>query len=630
VDAGAALPSDGTTPRGTYDRGRFGAHAKLREHDSRIRILAVARLVVALSAIVIVIGLVWAHFPRWTMGALAALVLSFLVLVFVHARAFAARARTEASLRFHERGLSRLSGTWRAFPDNGAAYASADHPFSDDLDLFGPSSLFQLLDATETPFGRETLAKAVSFGAIRDDGPPTQTWMAHLLEEQQAVRELAPEVSYRESLAVEGTRIKSDAPDPEPFLAWASAKSVDGIPPWAFMLAHLLPAAALGVFLVGSSFGLPKWSWAAVVGLEIVIAARFRSVMTPTIEAVSAHAGSFAKYAGVFAAATAKDWKAPRLQRIVGQLRLSGSRRGVVAEMAELERIVSFVDARQNEVFRLFIAPVLMWDLHCAARLERWRKRSGGDVRSWFSALGQLEAFASLAGFAFDRPDHAWPTPIEKAHLAAKDLGHPLIDASRRVGNDVELKGPGTALIVTGSNMSGKSTLLRALGSNVVLANMGAPVTAKAFELGFMSLATSMRVRDSLDEGVSHFYAELKKLKRVVDLAKGPPPLFFLLDEILHGTNSRERIIGARSVIEDLVRRGALGAVSTHDLGIAELADALSEAVKNVHFQEQVNADGTMTFDYRLREGTVKSSNALRLMRSIGLDVPLDEPSVDP
>jgi len=309
---------------------------------------------------------------------------------------------------------------------------------------------------------------------------------------------------------------------------------------------------------------------------------------------------------------------------------VAGKGRGVVREMAELERVVGFVEARRNEVFKLFIGPVLMWDVHCAVRLDRWRRRTGSEVKGWFSALGQLEAFASLAGFTFDRPSHGWPEPGPEAKLVASGVGHPLIDGARRVGNDVTLPGPGRALVVTGSNMSGKSTLLRALGTNVVLANMGAPVAAKSFIFGFFTLATSMRIRDSLEDGVSHFYAELQKLKRVVDLARHPPPLLFLLDEILHGTNSRERIIGARSVIQGLVKLGALGAVSTHDLGIAELAELLPGSVKNVHFQEQVNADGTMTFDYHLRDGTVQSSNALRLMRAIGLDVPLDDVSAGP
>jgi hypothetical protein len=455
----------------------------------------------------------------------------------------------------------------------------------------------------------------------------TESWGENLVARQAGVRELAPAVAWREQLSVEGGLLRTDAPDPAPFLGWAEGKAPLEVPGFVVVLARGLPLVVLIAWLVAPGLGLPKLTWLAVVAVEIAISSRYRAGIAATMKSVLEHGGGFARYGSLFAVAVAGPTSAARLTRVRARLSHTDgpdSQAGVVREMKTLERIVSFVEARNNEVFKLFIGPVLMWDLNFAVLLERWRRRSGARVRSWFEALGELEAFSSLAGFAFDRPDHAWPEPAADAQLGAKGLGHPLIDAGRRVGNDVELSRPGTALVVTGSNMSGKSTLLRAMGINTVLAQAGAPVCARSFALGRVILATSMRVRDSLDEGVSHFYAELQKLKRVVDLAKGSPPLLFLLDEILHGTNSRERIIGARAVIEGLVAKGALGAVSTHDLGIAELADALPGAVRNVHFEEQVEDDGTMTFDYRLRDGTVQSSNALRLMRAIGLDVPLE------
>jgi len=616
--------------RVNYELGRAAAEAQVRVAESRIQRLSAARLAVALSAIALVVGVVWGHLPQAALWGVGALGTGFIALVIIHSRAFEAKGRAEAALRFHQRGLSRLDGTWRAFPGNGSAYASLEHPYTDDLDIFGPSSLFQLLDATETPFGRNALADALVSGSVRDPGPKAVAWAAALRSDQEAVRELAPKLAWREGLSVEGAVLRADAPDPTPFLTWAAGESPPSVPPFVLALAYALPLLALAVGLGASSLGLPRSTWLLVVVVELALGIRYRESTTATLETVSNAEGGFARYGGVFAAALREPLASDRLARPLGRLRSSGSQGGVVREMAELERIVGFVDARRNEVFRLFIGPVLMWDLHCAVRLERWRQRSGKHVSGWFSALGELEAFASLAGFAFDRPDHAWPEPKPHAELHARGLGHPLIDAARRVGNDVDLPREGTALVVTGSNMSGKSTLLRALGVNLVLAHAGAPVAATEFSFGSVVLATSMRIRDSLDEGVSHFYAELQKLKRVVDLAGKGAPVLFLLDEILHGTNSRERVIGARAVIRGLLSRGALGAVSTHDLGIADLSGALPETVKNVHFEEQVHDDGTMTFDYRLREGTVHSSNALRLMRAIGLDVPLDGAEASP
>jgi DNA mismatch repair ATPase MutS len=256
--------------------------------------------------------------------------------------------------------------------------------------------------------------------------------------------------------------------------------------------------------------------------------------------------------------------------------------------------------------------------------LEKWQRRFGKVVRGWFTALGELEAVSSLAGFAHDEKASSFPELSDgPAHFEATALGHPLIDPEKRVTNDVSLAAPGRALLVTGSNMSGKSTLLRAMGLASVMAHAGAPVCATRLSLTRCTLRTSIRVSDSLEHGVSHFYAEISKLKAVVDAARGAEPVLFLLDEILHGTNSRERQIGARWVLSELVQRGAIGAVSTHDMELCRLPDALMERVTMVHFRESVE-NGKMTFDYKVRPGPVTAGNALRLMQLVGLDVPLD------
>jgi hypothetical protein len=388
----------------------------------------------------------------------------------------------------------------------------------------------------------------------------------------------------------------------------------------------VLPLLVVGSATLGSRLGLPAGSWVAVLLVELAFLAVHRKKMMPIIQAASSREGSLGRFEEVFRVIEDERFAAPALLRLEQDLHRGAA--SVTREMAALARIIGFVDARQNEVFRLFIAPVLSWDFHCAVALDRWRRRVGPHVRRWFEVLGELEALSSLAGLAFDSPEYAWPEPRHQAGFEATALGHPLLAKASRVDNDVVLKGPessppvGRALVVTGSNMSGKSTLLRAIGVNAVLAMAGAPVCAKRLVLGKVTVATSMRVSDSLEAGISHFLAELKTLKRVVDLAKERPPVLFLLDEILHGTNSRERLIGARSIVRSLTDLGAIGAVSTHDLGIAKPVPELEGRVRNVHFQEQIDSAGAMTFDYRLRDGVVESSNALRLMRAVGLDVP--------
>jgi hypothetical protein len=390
------------------------------------------------------------------------------------------------------------------------------------------------------------------------------------------------------------------------------------------IVAVVMPVLTIGT-AVASSFGLvPRAAFIVPFVLCLVILTSLRPRLAPNLEAASSKETALSRYAGMLAILENEKFEAPALVALQQRLRESGA--SATREMASLSRIVGFLDARNNEVFRFFIGPMLMWDLWCALALDAWRVRAGRVAFGWFRALAELEALASLAGFAFERPDHTFPHFVDDATFEAETLGHPLIEAEKRVANDVSVSGPAHALVVTGSNMSGKSTLLRAIGINVVLANVGAPVCAKSLKIGRLVVATSMRVSDSLDEGTSRFYAELKKLKLVLDLARKAKngdvegTVLFLLDEILHGTNTRERLIGARAILRELLKQRAMGAVSTHDLGLGDLESEMPEQVKNIHFEEQV-AGNVMTFDYKLRQGIVQSSNALRLMQMVGLDV---------
>ena len=573
------------------------------------------RLLVAAAAIVLVGAIVWVPLPSSSWWAEGVCVLLFGVLVIVHSRVLRRKDRAEAALRFHERGLGRLDGTWTKAPQDGARFRTTDHPYTDDLDIFGPASLFQRIDATETQFGEERLAALLS----RTDA---SGWPADVRARQEAVRDLAPRVAFRETLSALGALLGAQKPDPRPFLEWAEGSMPfphGAALTWA---ARILPAVALVFFAIGPAWHESRTALVATLLVEVAITLAVRGRVSKIAVVVSAREAGLVRYGEMLEALEAEKLDAPLLVELQKRLASTGS--SATREMRALGRILGFLDARHNEVFRFFIGPVLLWDLNCVGALERWRERTGKSVRVWFDVLGEIEALASLAGFAFEQPSFAMPELAKDAVFDAKVLGHPLLRDERRVDNDVTLAGAGSCLIVTGSNMSGKSTLLRAMGINAALALAGAPVCAKALRIGPVRLVTSMRVRDSLEEGVSHFYAELQKLKRVIDLARGGAPtegaVLFLLDEILHGTNSRERILGARAIIRELVTCDAMGAVSTHDLGISSLDRELPGKVENVHFQEQVEND-KMTFDYRLRGGIVQSSNALRLMKLVGIDV---------
>jgi DNA mismatch repair ATPase MutS len=265
---------------------------------------------------------------------------------------------------------------------------------------------------------------------------------------------------------------------------------------------------------------------------------------------------------------------------------------------------------------------VWLWGTQVALAVEAWRRRSGRDVAAWVAAVADFEAITSFAAYSFENPDDPFPEIVEESGTMVEALavGHPLLPKASCVRNDLRLEGELRVLIVSGSNMSGKSTLLRSLGANVVLSLAGGPVKARSMRLSPVAIGATLRIQDSLQEGKSRFYAEILRVKQVVELTKGPLPLLFLLDEILHGTNSHDRLEGAAAIVRGLIDRAAIGLVTTHDLALAAVAETLAPRAANVHFEDHFE-NGVMRFDYTMRPGVVKNSNALALMRAVGLEV---------
>ncbi|MCL2723620.1 MAG: DNA mismatch repair protein MutS [Polyangiaceae bacterium] len=593
---------------------------------ARANAIANVRLILILAIIALIIAFAWAHLPRYAWLGVLGLVIAFGAIVIVHARVHTELERMLAAQRFHENAIARMDGKWRSFPSTGETWGHyPGHPFAGDLDIFGRASLFQLLDATSTRFGEEMLASLIS-----SSEPPwvdRDTLFTAVRARQKAVADLAPRLRLREELSVIGSLVEDEKPDPRPFVNWVVQTDASHLPGALRIVAVILPVLSVAA-AIGASMGIvPRVAFLVSFALSVMVLMALSSRISPILNAASSKENALSRYAGMLALLENESFEADALIELQQSLREGGV--SATREMASLSRIVGFLDARNNEVFRFFIGPILMWDLWCALALDGWRTRVCEVAFGWFSALADLEMLSSFAGFSFERPNYVFPELVEEDVFEATSLGHPLIDGDKRVPNDVSIEGSGHALVVTGSNMSGKSTLLRAIGINVVLAKAGAPVCAASMRIGRVRVATSMRVSDSLEEGTSHFYAELKKLKLVLEMAreqssykkdraKGAATLLFLLDEILHGTNTRERLIGARAILRELIAEGAMGAVSTHDLALGDLEDEMPECVRNVHFEEQVEGD-VMTFDYRLRPGIVHSSNALRLMKIVGL-----------
>ncbi|MEO7109646.1 MAG: DNA mismatch repair protein MutS [Polyangiaceae bacterium] len=594
-----------TNARAHYEEGVKARTLDTEACEKKSRLIGSVRLALVVIAIGSLGAVAWAHLakngPAWIVLTLS--VALFAVLVVVHGRVIREKERAAAALRFHERGLARLNGTWKDLPFATEINAAPNHPFAGDLDLFGKGSLYHYIDRTETRFGRTHLASWLRGGV--------GNFPDNVQARQASVKELTNRLDFREKLFALGALLGDEKPDPVPMIAWAEGGVPLNAPSFMPILTLLLPT--LTVLSIAFHSSLPRGVWVGMVIIQLVTVAPLRKQIRLVLQAASSREGALTAYGEMLQLIEQEPFESELTASLREKVK------GATVAMGELRRILAFVDARHNEVFRLFISPVLLWEPNGAFALERWRKKHGKRVRAWLEALGEIEALASLAALAFDEPDFAFPTFANAPRFNAKKLGHPLIAHDRRVANDVALGDPNPlALIVTGSNMSGKSTLLRAIGVNAALALSGGPVCAEALEIGDCRVATSMRISDSLEGGISHFYAELQKLKLVIDLARGAKPVLFLLDEILHGTNTRERLIGARAVARELVAAGAIGAISTHDLAIGDLEEELGARVKNVHFEEQVEND-TMTFDYKLREGVVQSSNALRLMKIVGL-----------
>jgi hypothetical protein len=546
--------------------------------------------------------------------------LAFAAFVVHHARVIQAQEAAERRTALNQDALLRVTGRFRELPQDGRRFSDPNHPFADDLDVFGHASLYQRISVAHTRFGEEALARFLAQPAT----------LEVVKARQAAVHELAPLLDLRQELESQSFAISGSGtdkarrravPDPAALLAWmekAEGLKNDPLVPIASKVLLLTTAGGIALW----SFGKGPLLFLAGLAIQLLLLFRASAHTRTALQASGELEGAFERYGRMLKLVEDLELKSELVGELKARLRAAGRPPSVA--MAELARIAGFADLRHNGLVYPVVNLITMWDVHVTLALEGFRERTRGVLRDWFAVLGEIEALSSLAGLAHDEPDFHLPEIAEDGPcFVAEGLSHPLIPAERRVFNDVSLATPGTALLVTGSNMSGKSTMLRSMGLATVLAFAGGPACVRRLRLRPQKLATSIRVSDSLESGVSHFYAEVRKLKAVVKAATADGSVLFLLDEILHGTNSRERQAGARWVLAELLKRGAVGAVSTHDEELCRLTPELMTRVTLVHFRETVQND-EMTFDYVLREGPVKAGNALRVMRLAGLDVPLE------
>nr|WP_262904559.1 DNA mismatch repair protein MutS [Hymenobacter lucidus] len=590
----------------------MAAHtAQERYYTSRHRAVAWVR-VVAFGAS---IAAVWWLFSRNELPAAFAVVAVayavFLLLVRWHSAVGYQREHYRLLAQLNQEELTRLEGKLTGF-DPGTRYLDAAHPYTADLDVFGPHSLYQLLNRATSRLGHDWLA-----GWLLAASAPEVVQLR-----QQAVAELAPDVAWQQEWQARAKHYPKQDTDPRRFTEWLRQPDFFRGKAWLKALLLILPPLAVAsvvLWLLGYS-AKPVLVAVLVLGS---LNAMFRQARAEYFQHSSSMRDALRAYRDQLAWFEGRQWKAPHLRQLHATLHAGQGPETASVFIGQLSRITGLFSMRESPVVAAIFNNILLWDLGCMWLLERWKTRLGGQLDAMLEVGAELEALVSLAGFQTANPTYAVPelssTPLE---VTAAGLGHPLIFTRQRITNDFSTVGAGQTGIITGSNMSGKSTFLRTVGLNMVLAQAGAAVCARALRLAPAQVYTAMRTQDNLSESTSSFYAELKRLRLLLELTAAGQPVFYLLDEILKGTNSRDRHRGAEALIRQLHQRPASGLVSTHDLELAAMTDELPDSVTNYSFNSTIEGD-EIRFDYHLTPGPCREFNASKLMQLMGIEVKL-------
>ncbi len=595
------------TPKKKYERRKEYYNKILVKQNKSLNVISNLRLTVAL------VGLVNISFlyitKNYTLGLPIALVYVsiFTYLVVKHTQLKSRRSYTQSLFTINDKGLRRINGDWKGFEDTGEEFRDEEHSFSHDLDVFGKGSLFQWINTTKTFMGRKKLVQILTNPCEGRD---------EIYKRQEAVGELANKLWWRNRFMAEGMVLSDEIHNPEHLYGWAKDKKEDYLKSGVILGVRLLPVISIILVILYLTNRIPYKLPLIFLGIQTLIL-KFRSKERHRVlNIVYKHKDNIKAYRRMLEQLEKRHFKSEYMKDLKKQL-VNDEKYPAFQQIDRLEKIVDGISNRNNAVF-IIINILILWDYQCMISLERWKKKSGIHIKSWLDTIGEVEALSSLSIIRHDNPEWAMPEIVQKSsQLRAKEMGHPLL-TSNRVCNDLRIDHPTKILLITGSNMSGKSTLLRTAGINLLLAYIGAPACAKTFSASFMSIQTCMRVSDNLEKSISSFYAELLRIKEIVK-ETSDKQVFFLLDEIFKGTNSEDRHEGAKILINKLLRDNAVGLVSTHDLELGVLEKDSNKKIANYHFQEYYK-DNEIQFDYKLRPGVSTTRNALYLIKMIGID----------
>lgn len=510
-------------------------------------------------------------------------------------------------VKINDTARLRLEGKWTAFTERGGRYVDHNHPYTTDLNIFGEGSLFQYINATSSFRGERILAGLLS-------GPSAAE---KIRLRQEAVSDLAARLDFRQYLQAAGMDSFFKEQDPDVIVSWAKRQEYFFRQPGVLLFLPLVTCSVFALGLLGIVSYLPA---ALLLALQVAIASPGEKKAREHFARVEKAVQRLKRYEKLLCLIEQENFKAPYL--IAQKKRLYSGGRFASRQVRLLVNISDRNNLRfSNSMIYLILKFAVFWDLWTLKLLDDWQKKCGLSVCSWFDAAGEVEALSSLAGLYHDNPHWAFANILDgPPTFQAEGLGHPLIAPAERVSNDLAISGPGTFFMITGSNMSGKSTLLRTVGINLVLAYAGAPVCAAKLKCSIMQMYSKMHILDNLEERISTFYAELLRMKMIIDAAVQGTPLLILLDEIFRGTNPQDRIFATRIIIKQLQRLNTVGLVTTHDLELGKLEKEYPGSICNYHFTDEIR-DGSIFFDYKIKPGIARTANALSLMKLIGIDV---------
>jgi DNA mismatch repair ATPase MutS len=534
--------------------------------------------------------------------------IAFILLIIKHSAVISHKSLTTNLWEINDNSTKRLKGDWREFLDSGEDFKDAEHSYSDDLDVFGKSSIFQWINTAVTPLGRMKLKEILA-------NPNLQP--KHIINMQQAVKELSGQIGWRQRFEAECRMIPKEKQHTEALINWARKR--EGVVDKFYLKAALV---VMPVLTIASMiyYGLkPSIGYSLpliFIMLDVIALKLGGKVRSEVLNAAYTYKKNMRVYYKMLKHIEDKVFHTDMLKEVKGSL-YGKDKTSASKAITKLVNITDKISDRSN-LFSIILNILFLWDYHLIIKFESWKRSYGEDIEKWMKCIGEFEALSSIAIIAFDNPDWAEPKFIkDKLTVDARELAHPLL-SDKRVSNDAKLGLPHSILLITGSNMSGKSTFLRTIGINLVLAYAGAPVCAKSFSCSIMNIYTCMRISDNLVKNISSFYAEIIRIKQIVSAAKKGEPIFFLLDEIFKGTNSLDRHLGAETLVNRLSKENALGLVSTHDLELGQLENK-NPKIKNYNFQEHY-INNEIYFDYKLRSGVSTTRNAVYLMKLAGIE----------